>query len=119
MVVDQPINQAGNTNPDNGAINSRQGVAVNLITANKRQITSYYISQIKYGVIWDVIPVLSNQYLYNTSDLAIDSNGMYFLSTVPAAEFTQLAEPITDGVIFSAPMADASKWSYIETLEVK
>ena len=74
---------------------------------------------IKYGVIWDVIPVLSNQYLYDTSDLAIDSNGMYFLSTVPVAEFTKITDPITDGVVFSAPMADASKWACIETLEVK
>ncbi len=119
IIIDQPINQAGNTNPNNPALSSSQGVAINTITANKNQTTSYFISQIRYGVIWDVIPVLSNQYLYDTSDLAIDSNGMYFLSTVPAAEFIKLTDPITDGVIFSAPMADASKWSYIETLEVK
>jgi hypothetical protein len=119
MIIDQPINQSGNTNPNNPALSSSQRIAINTITANKNQTTSYFISQIKYGVIWDVIPVLSNQYLYNASDLAIDSNGMYFLSTVPAAEFTKLEDPITDGVIFSAPMADASKWSYIETLEVK
>lgn len=113
-VVDEPI-----TKPNNFPLNSNQAVVTDLITANKKQITTYSITQIKYGVIWDVIPALSSKYFYDMSALIIEDKGMSFLSDIPIAEFTKLTEPIDEGVILSVTMADSSKWCYIESLEVR
>lgn len=117
--VNLPINQLGNSNSSNPPLSSNQSIATDVIIANKKQATNYSISQTRYGVIWDVSPILKGQYSYDTSQLTIDENGMGFITEIPAVEFKKSTETIDEGVIFAATLADRTKWTNIEKLEVR